>query len=292
MSFTTCCTGPSSISTTRISAATCGMGKSSICSTMRSGPSFLGTVGRSQMNGVIHGLRDHGDQLRTLERLVPSTPQGLLLSTMPRACGFCRNPTRCKCLAESISPSWETAQPFCSSTSERLEHVTAVSGGPAELHICRSARGSQSSPFRQKSTCHIVIFDFRQISSLSEVPRTSQRRHEIAVHPSWCCLTACLVSRLTARLTACLTACLPATLTASLTMSLIQATASVCRETAGQHHACNASLTGAPIRPSTDIHVSQEWAITNLLIKHSLENDVSDSSYWKFPSRDCVAAPH
>ena len=56
----------------------------------------------------------------------------------------------------------------------------------------------------------------------------------------------------------CLTACLTTCLTASLTMSLIQATASVCRETAGQYHACNASLTTSfkiklprSIRPST-----------------------------------------
>ena len=71
--------------------------------------------------------------------------------------------------------------PSVSSTSERLEHVTAVSGGPVELHICRSARDSQSSPFRQKSTCHIVIFDFRQISSLSKVHLCGDTRWSMCI---------------------------------------------------------------------------------------------------------------
>ena len=51
------------LSTLRISAATLRHGKSSICSTMRSGPSSVGTVlGSSEMNGVMPALRDHSDQ--------------------------------------------------------------------------------------------------------------------------------------------------------------------------------------------------------------------------------------
>ena len=91
----------------------------------------------------------------------------------------------------------------------------------------------------------------RPKSSQTSKTHKDRAHHSRGTAPPWRTLDHWLVNSLN-----CLTTC--------LTTPLVQATASVCRETAGQQHACNAPLTGVPIRPSTDTHASQKC--TNLLI--------------------------